>query len=256
MRGGLERLGANADTLVQMQALSHNLAQHRTFTNVHADSEQPPSQEPPASLPSAFTSRGPRLPLRPKPHQTKQASAAQSHAQHPTTPAVPHVAAAMPKRATSLHSSADTGQENSFQPWHMNAARSAQSSPSTSAHAVNNSTATHQAGEADHSSTWHNQHLRLSAQQGAVEAGAAGAPIGRDFNALATPGQLAAGLQQAVLGQPQAASDATAEQHIPPLPVSYSNQTVNHLGEPFASGSNYRCCCCCCYTACTCASIC
>ena len=231
MRGGLEQLGSNTDTLVQMQAVQHNLAQHRTFAHVPADSHQPPSQEPPASLSSAFTSKGPRLPLRPKPHQIKQASAAQSHTQHSPTPAVPQVAMAMPKQLPSLHSNTHTGQENSLQPWHT-----CTDSPLTSEHAINTLPATKQEAEADRSRTWHNQHLHLSAQQGTLEVGTAHASVSRDFNALATPGQLAAGLQQAVLGQSQAASDAMTEQHTPPLPVSYSNQSPNHLGESFAPG--------------------
>lgn len=216
---------------MQMQAVQHNLAQHRTFAHVPADSHQPPSQEPPASLPSAFTSKGPRLPLRPKPHQIKQASAAQSHMQHSPTPAVPQVAMAMPKQLPSLHSNTHTGQENSLQPWHT-----CTDSPLTSEHAINTLPATKQEAEADRSRTWHNQHLHLSAQQGTLEVGTAHASVSRDFNALATPGQLAAGLQQAVLGQSQAASDAMTEQHTPPLPVSYSNQSPNHLGESFAPG--------------------
>ena len=234
MRGGLEQLGANTDTLVQMQALSHNLAQHRTLNHVAADSQQPPSKEPPASLPSAYSSKGPRLPLRPKPHQTKQGSVTQSHTQHPPTPAVPQGAAASPKR--SLHSNTHPGQENSFQPYHTRTAHSPQDLLSSAAQASNTFIAAQQAGEVGHSRTWHNQHLQSSAQQGTAEAGTAHAAASRDFSALAASGQLAAGLQQAVLGQPQAASDAMAEQHTPPLPVSYSNQSPNHLGESFAPG--------------------
>lgn len=235
MRGGLEQLGANTDTLVQMQALSHNLAQHRSRNHVPT-SQQPSPQEPPASLPSASTSKGPRLPLRPKPHQIKQVSETQSHTQHPPTPAVLSGAAAVPKQIPSLHSNTHTGQENSFQPWQTHTAHSPQELPSSSAQADNTFTAVHQAGEVDCSQTWHNQHLQSSAQQGTVGAGIAQAPVCEDFNALATPGQLVAGLQEAVLGQPQAASDAMAEQHIPLLPVSYGIQSPNHLGETFAPG--------------------
>lgn len=227
MRGGLERLGANTNTLAQMQALSHNLAEHRTLTHAPADGQQPPSQGPP--LPAAPTAKGPRLPLRPKPHHPKQGFLAQGTA----TPVVP---APMPKQ---LHNSTHSGQENSFQPWHTHAAGSPEDPPSTSAHAPTTLTATHLTGEADRSRTWLNQHLHLSAQQRTVEAGAAHAPVSRDFNALATPGQLAAGLQQAVLGQPQAAFDAVAEQHDTPLlPVSYGNPSPNHLGESLAPGSS------------------
>ena len=237
MRGGLERLGANTDNLVQMQALSNNLAQHRTLNHVAADNQQPPTQEPPASLPPASASKGPRLPLRPKPHQTKQGSVTHSHTQHPPTPAVPQGAAAMPKQIPPLQSNTHTtGQENSFQPWHVHIAHSPLGLPSHAARASNTFTATHQAEEVDPSQTWHNQHLQLLSRQGTVEIGTAHAAASRDFNALAAPGQLAAGLQQAVLGQPQAASDAMAEQHTPPLPVPYSNQSPNHLGESFAPG--------------------
>ena len=245
MRGGLERLGANTDTLAQMQALSHNLAQHRTLTHAPADGQQPPSQEPP--LPTAPTAKGPRLPLRPKPHHTKQGSAAQ----HIQVSMVPQGAAPASKQ---LHNTTHTGQENSLQPWRTHAAGSPQESPSNSAHASTAWSATHPAGEADRSRTWPNQHLHLSPHQRAVEAGTAHAPVSRHFNALATPGQLAAGLQQAVLGQPQAASDAVAEQHDAPLPVSYSNQSLHHLGESSApaQATSYSscCCCCCCCTVC------
>ena len=230
----MERLGANTDTLVQMQALSHNLAQHRTLNHATGASQQPSPQELPASLPSASTSKGPRLPLRPKPHQIKQASDTQSHTQHPPSPAVLSGAATMPKQIPSLHSSTHIGQENSFQPWHTLGARSPQGLPSSSEQASNTCTAAHQAGEVDQSQSWHNQHLQLSAQPGMVEASTAHAPVSRGFNALATPGKVAAGLQEAVLGQPQAASDAMAEQHTPPLPVSYGNHSPHHLGEAFA----------------------
>lgn len=232
IRGGLERLGANTDTLAQMQALSHNLAKHRTLTHPPADGQQPPNMEAPASLPAAPTAKGPRLPLRPKPHHIKQGSAVQ----HTPASVMPQGAAPIPKQPPTLPGNTHIGQENSCQPWHTHAAGSPQASPSTSAHASTTLTATQEAGDADRSRTWLNQHLHVSPQQRAVQASTAHAPVSRDFNALATPRQLAAGLQQAVLGQPQAASDAVAEQHDAPLPVSYSNQSPNHLGESSAPG--------------------
>ena len=254
MRGGLERLGANTDTLAQMQALSHNLAQHRTLAHAPADGQQPPSQEPP--VPTAPTAKGPRLPLRPKPHHTKQGSAAQ----HAPTSLLPQGAAPIPKQLPSLPDNTHTGQENSFQPWRTHTGGSPQDSPSTSAHASTTWSATHPTGEADHSRTWPNQHLHLSPLQRPAEGTNAHTAVSRDFNALATPGQLAAGLQQAVLGQPQAASDVVAEQRDAPLPVSYSNQSLNHLGEAFAPGQvqyndKYSCCCSCCCCCCCCACI-
>ena len=239
-----------------MQALSHNLAQHRALSRVPADSQQAPSQELPSSLPSASASKGPRLPLRPKPHQLKQGPVTTSHVPQQAVAPLPQGAEPMAKKRPSLHSSTPTGQENSLQHWQTHTPRSIQASPPTSPSQA--LTATHEAGAAARSLTWYNQHLPLSAQQETAEAGTAHGSVSRGFNALANPGQLAVGLQQAVLGQSQAASDVVAEQNDPPLPVSYSKRSHTHLGESYCAAvplsfgqATGGCCCCCCCSCCS-----
>ncbi|KAL3143272.1 hypothetical protein ABBQ38_002117 [Trebouxia sp. C0009 RCD-2024] len=221
MRGGLERLGANTDNLVQMKALSQTLAQHRTLNVLSAVSNQLPSQQLPAPLPSGPASKGPHLPLRPKLHQPKQGSAMRSHT-HPTpTLATPQGAAAVQDQTPSPHSSAASGQENDLHSWHLHTTTHPLQGALPASGRTSDTLAAHQAGEADHSHTWNNRHLPLSA--------GAGNTVSRDFNPLASPGQLVAGLQQSVLGQSEAASDVAADQQEPLLPVSYPDRPPNHL---------------------------
>lgn len=217
MRGGLERLGANTDSLVQMQALSQRLAQHRTLSVLSADSNQPPLA---ASLSSGSGSKGPHLPLRPKLQQTKQGSAI-NHTHSTTMSTSPQT---MHKQLPSIHSSAGTDQENDVHSRELHTAHPWQAAPPS----YGTLPTAHQAEAADHSHTGNDWRLPSSTLQGMAGAGGA---VSRDFNALATPGQLAAGLQQSILGQSQAASDIAAEQQDPLLPVSYPDRPADHLGE-------------------------
>lgn len=205
-----------------MQALSQTLAQHRTLNVLSADSNQLPSQQLPASLPSGPASKGPHLPVRPNLHQPQQGSAMRSHTHLKPTLATSQGAAAMPNQTPSLHSSAASGQENDLHSWHLHTTHPLQGALPASGRTSDTLATAHQVGKADHGHTWHNQDLPSLA--------GAGGTVSRDFNALATPGQLTAGLQQSVFGQSQAASDVAAEQQEPLLPVSYPDQPPNNLG--------------------------
>ena len=189
------------------------------------DSQQSSGDQLPVSLPSGSASKGPRLPLRPKTQQLQSRTASVDHTQQ--TPRLPSSAQnpAMTAKQLQASSCTPTGQENSFQSWHMPTA-SHNHSLSHAADASLPHTAV-----ASSSNSWTAQHLSSSAQQDLPTTSTAHASIGRDYNVLASPGQLASNLQQAVLGQTQAASEISTDQGFLTSSQSYANNSPGHLGN-------------------------
>ena len=230
MRGGLERLGANSHVLTQMQALSQNLAQHRTPATTPIDNQQSLGEQASVSFPSGSASKGPRLPLRPKPQQLTTHTASEQHTQQ--TPRLPPSAQGPMPMAKQLQVSdgIPTGQENSFQSWHMLTPSHSHGHSSTyaSAHAADTS-APHEP-TASSSNSRAAQHASQAVQQDLPTTSIAHAFMGGDYSALASPDQLASNLQQAVMGQTEAASDVGASQeHLSPS-HSHADKSPQHLG--------------------------
>ncbi len=217
MRGGLERLGANRDALAQMQALSQNLKQHRS---AHALPAQDQAQPTPAEL----ATKGPRLPLRPKPQQQKQRSASTGPVQDASSVSLPcDTGSSLPKQFADLHSHAFAGQENSFHPLQSTMPDSMQGATQL----PHPSEPVTTASQANLVHNWQlHQDQEAAGGLGDVEMQSSGG----NFNALAHPGQLAAGMQESLLGQHRTASGA-AEQDMQ-LPLSYTASAgPAHLGD-------------------------
>ena len=218
MRGGLERLGANKDALAQMQALAENLKQHKFAQSPSADIHD---QSQPMAVET--TSKGPRLPLRPRSQQKQQPALgdAKQAGQLPTDPFKPQEG--LPRPKFGFPSFASPGQENSLHAWH--------SSHSMPAAAIDS------APQAAQASSMHNwQPLQESAtllqQQSEAADHADSGPLmpSGQYNALAHPGQLLANMQQSLMSLHRTASDA-AENEMQ-LPLSYTSSSgPAQLGE-------------------------
>lgn len=226
MRVGLERLGANRDVLPQMKALSENLKQHRSAQAAHDDAN---AQAQP--MPGANATKGPRLPLRPKPQQQKQrpGTVGDSHGPFHLCRTQADGNGLLKEGLLKDSSLASPGQENRFHstqnptynqmqlPWPIPAtavAASQEEQPSSMLqwHSTQ-STGAHQQQTSAHNS-----------------AGSEAMMAGRSYSAMATPAQLLTGMQESLVGHQRTASDA-AEQDLQ-LPLSYTGAPgPPHLGE-------------------------
>ena len=216
MRGGLERLGANKDALAQMQALAENLKQHKFAQSPSADIHD---QSQPMAVET--TSKGPRLPLRPRSQQQQRPAPSNVDQAGQLPVDTFKTQEGLPNPKSGLPSSAPPGQENSLHTWQ---------NPMPAA-------AIGSAPQAAQASSMHNwQPLQESAallqQQSEAADHAHAAPLmpSGQYNALAHPGQLLSNMQQALMGQQRTASDA-AENEMQ-LPLSYTSSSgPAQLGE-------------------------
>ena len=208
-----------------MKALSENLKQHRSAQAAHdiANAQAQP-------MPGANATKGPRLPLRPKPQQQKQRPGTVGDSHRPL-----HLCGSQAdgigllKEDSGNTSLASPGQENRFHSTQNPTYNQMQVSRPIPATAF----ADPQEQQPSSMLQWHSTHSTGTHQQQTSAHDSAGSEAivaGQSHSAMANPVQLLTGVQESLVGHQRTASDA-AEQDLQ-LPLSYTGAPgPPHLGE-------------------------